>query len=265
MKNKKLYLKVKLIGLSISIFFTIAALVIIPVYAWLVGREIVAYAPIDTSTALFIGAGNEEDIKYLSFEGIDVSGENGKKYFDYVFSVTGESVKYYKLQLAFTTNNSFTFDLYRATTEVVANPEGVVNYQTHNSAGVVTGTIRYYIVPNGKVAGVYKNDKNNDKIGDDSGNFYNATYGQITDQGAYTTGYANVDQNAVPLYWQTASKIEAVFEEGTLKFTDYYILRLYNGYPQEENGEVTIVGGKVNNDRETDIICISAKSFSDGN
>ena len=233
--KKLLFLKLKIIGLSIAMFFTFAILVVVPVYAWLSGHEVVVYAPINTSTSLYIGAGNEEDIRYLSFEGIDAT--SAQRYVDYVFSVTGEFVRHYKIQLAFTTNNEFTFELYKATTTKPENPSGQVDYVTHPLDGSSAQTITYYIDNNGKVNGSYRNQKGNDLLGNDSTSnpFYSDTYGS----------YTYVDKNAVPLYWQTNATIEA----GGDSFHHFYILRL-------------IIGNKTTNDRETDIICIAARVFS---
>lgn len=114
MKHKAKTL-VKLIGSGLSIIMCLFALITIPVYAWLAASNAVLYAPITTETALFIGAGAEEDIKYLYLEGIDTNKET--RYRDYVFSVSGSFVKFYRIQLAYTTNNQFEFELYRAIDE----------------------------------------------------------------------------------------------------------------------------------------------------
>ena len=233
MKKSKVYFRAKIISLGIGIVLTIAALIVVPVYAWLAGREISVYAPVNTATSLYIGAGNQEDIRYLSFEGIDATSE--QRYKDFVFSVSGEFVRYYKIQLAFTTNNQFTFGLFRATTVEPENPQGTVNYITNDGSGRI---IPYYIKDGGQINGVYKNKQQDAYLGIDSLNdeFYNDTYGS----------YQYVDDNAVPLYWQTSNAIEVGAGDA---FPHYFILRLY-------------FGDKDKNDRETDIICIAARVFS---
>ena len=238
MKNKMLFLKLKIIGLSIAMFFTFATLIVVPVYAWLAGHSLTIYAPVNTATSLYIGAGNQEDIRYLSFEGIDAT--SSQRYVDYVFSVSGEFVRHYKIQLAFTTNNEFTFDLFRATTnasEKSTDPAGEVIYTTHPSSGNPQN-IKYYIEQNGKINGSYKNQDGSSIIGimGSSNNYYKDTYDT----------YTNVDKNAVPLYWQTNATIET---GSGATFNHYFILRLY-------------IGNKQVNDRETDIICIAARVFS---
>ena len=97
--NAKTKTVIRIVGISLSIIMSVFILVTIPVYSWFAKRNLNVYAPITTSTSLYIGAGNGEDIRYLYFDGIDV--ENKTTYKDYVFSVSGEFVKHYKLQLAF--------------------------------------------------------------------------------------------------------------------------------------------------------------------
>ena len=237
---KKISTRLKVIILSVSIFLTTLALITIPVYAWLVGRSITVYAPVDVETSLYIGAGNQEDIKYLSFDGIDSTTE--QRYIDYVFCVSGEFVRYYKIQLAFTTNNQFEFGLYRATTKLSEKHptiEGEVHYVP--KTGSSRDPITYYISNIGEIEGVYKNQNGDDLLGIKNTNneYYKDTYDT----------YTNVDVNAVPLYWQTNHTINV--GQGA-SFVHYYILRLY-------------LGEKTVNDRESDILCITAKVFSSSN
>ena len=57
---------------------------------------------------------------------------------------------------------------------------------------------------------------------------------------------SNVSKYAEPIYWQTTN-----VEAGNLRgdFVNYYILRVHTD-------------AKAANDRETDVICLAAKSFS---
>lgn len=217
--------------------FGIFLVVVTPLFAWFAKNEISVYAPINTSTALYINAGNNEDIRYLYFDGIDAEQNDGYK--DYVFSINGDFVRHYKIQLGFTTNNGFTYELYRATTdetEKSTTPSGSVTYITH---GQTPTTITYYIKNDGRISGTYLN-QNGDVIGgvkDLEDFYYNLTY----------EDYENVDKDAVPLYWQTDHTI-AVKDD---PFPHYYILRVNTA-------------NKRLNDRETDIICISARDFTTG-
>lgn len=274
--KKLLFLKLKIIGLSIAMFFTFAILVVVPVYAWLSGHEVVVYAPINTSTSLYIGAGNEEDIKYLYLENIDLTSDVRHK--DYVFSVSGAFVRHYKIQLAYTTNNQFTFELYRAIVVAgdnafasVASPT-LVNirnyYEKVNGEYVKTtdtainanktyyvvdadvkyttqeGEDIYYKISGSAIAGIIPNETaSNSNLGKNNDYYYSDTYGS----------YRNVNKYAIPLYWQMASTVDISKEVDGQQVRDdfphFYILRV-------------IFGDKEINDRETDIICIAAKDFS---
>ena len=70
MKNS--YKKFKLIAIAAALTLIIVGFVMGPVYSWLTRSGLSVYAPITTTTVLFIGAGNEEGIRYLSFEGLQV-------------------------------------------------------------------------------------------------------------------------------------------------------------------------------------------------
>ena len=78
---------------------------------------------------------------------------------------------------------------------------------------------------NGKRLGVF--DTNNP--------YFSNTYGN----------YENLNQYAVPIYWQTTGYQTGDRDSDVV---NYYILRV-------------IMNGKNVNDRETDIICIAAKSY----
>ena len=69
--------------------------------------------------------------------------------------------------------------------------------------------------------------------------YYSLTYG--------TYSNTNVDKNAIPLYWQTDSIIRA---NAYGAFIHYYILRVI----EDDDKNV--------NDKETDIVCITAMSQS---
>ncbi|MBO4732934.1 MAG: hypothetical protein J5662_00505 [Clostridia bacterium] len=214
------------------------------VLAWFaIRRGALAYAPVANPEMLFIGAGHREfdsvnhtftddhfeDIRYLYLNGIDVTA--GKSYYDYVFCIYGTMVSGYKLQLAFTTNNQFEYEIYRAN-ESSIDSVGAVPYTTHTD----TPQTYYYTTNGGALAGAFLNDQTvgGEKIATNAR--HEITYGE----------YSNVDKYGEPLYWQTTYA-----ENGYLNgdFINYYILRVK-------------INGKVSNDRETDVICIAVKSFS---
>lgn len=220
----------------------------ISVWAWLsYSRKAAAVARISNPAAIFIYAGNSEDVRFLDLSGIDVENktdenkiiEGGKTYYykDFVFTVVGEHVTSYKLQLAYTTNNQFSFDLYANAQKTVSdpgsgkikvkyftNPDGIEQwYSVNDSVSPVAGTC---LNKDGTVG--------SEAIALSSGDYHDVTYGT----------YTNVQKYAEPIYWRMT---DAVLGAADGMFTHYYILRV----KWDENKT---------NDKETDIIYISANS-----
>ena len=197
-----------------------------PVYAWLnSSKTIASYIPISTASSLFIGAGHNDDIKYLYFDNVDT--ESVATYKDFIFTISGEFAGSYKIQLAFTTNNQFTYDIFHANESTTPSASSV--------AYVAQGGTNYYYTINGAaLSGTYMNMGSSGVLANSS--MHSQTYGS----------YNNVDKNAEPLYWQTSDSITGNVHGN---FVHYYILRVY-------------FNSKGVNDRETDVICIAAKSTS---
>lgn len=254
----------------IAFLLALASVVTVPVMAWFsLSRTLGAYAPIAKPEALFIGAGHRdfdavnhvftgdyfENIRYLYFEGIDVGkgaydAVKGSNYYDYVFCVFGKAIPYYKLQLAYTTNNQFDYEIFHAAEYTAteygslddAGKSGCIEYVTHTE----TPETYYYKATGSALTGSFLNlkEENGEKlgltVGDTAGagmtNLHEATYG----------AYVNVQKYAEPLYWQSSSVTKEV-GHAQKDFINYYILRVY-------------MNGKTENDRETDVICIAAKS-----
>lgn len=229
--------------------------VVLPVFAWFTNAGIAAYAPISSHESLYIGAGHIEitdsdfdpdvkleDVRYLYLDGIDLTDEN-KEYFDYVFCVYGKSLQAFNLQIAYTTNNQFTYEIYAANESSVTSA-GAIAYTTHDDVSPQT---YYYSIAEYSsdpepvpvpVAGTALNATTVDGKTVANSTKHTATYGS----------YANVNRFAEPIYWQTDSSIAtglARADRGA--FVKYYILRVHKGT-------------KNINDRETDVICIAAKS-----
>lgn len=249
-KEINVSLKGRIAAAALLLFLSFTVLAA-PVFAWFSYNRILAsYAPISKPESLYIGAGHRdfdgteftsdyfEDIRYLYLEGIDVKTD--REYYDYVFSVFGKAISGYKLQLAYTTNNQFDYKIYKATEYTAAEydamsaaqKEGVISHTTHTD----TPTTYYYKATGSEIGGSFLNAQtvNGEKIATSA--YHLRTYGD----------YDDVDKYAEPLYWQTTG-IERGNPRGD--FINYYILRVY-------------VNDKEANDRETDVICIAAKSFS---
>ena len=216
------------------------------IYGWFVNdTHVDAIAKTSNPTAIFIGAGYQEDIMYLDLSDIDVKvansyEENNVTYFykDFVFCIKGLNVDTYKLQLAYTTNNQFVYEIYPAyesNNANEANVKGKVTYLTHTTPS----TNKYYYVANSTnrltLTEGYLNA--NGSVGRTDDRYYTQTYGT----------YSYVQTNAVPIYWQSG-----LLEGSTLdhsEFCNYYFLR------------VSWTGNRENN-KETDIIYITAKNMS---
>ena len=220
----------------------------IAVYAWFYNsRHVSAATEIADPTAFFINAGNQEDVRYLDLGGIDVETE--QKYKDFVVCVRGQFVNTYKLQLAYTTNNQFEFELYDAT--MTANEAAVPGdakclsvYDTHDGSGVT----QYYYAPAGATAyaGTILNldTSASEILAKTNDTYYTKTY---KPSGAAVT-YDNRHKYAVPLYWQTNSTISTVLDMNS-EFSMYFILRVK-------------WDPSLKNEKETDIVYISAKNIT---
>lgn len=215
----------------------------ITTYAWLYfERRAIAVKEIADPTAINISAGNQENYMYIDLSGIDLYDGTYK---DFVFGISGTNINTFQMQLSFTTNNQFTFEVYRATEGAV--PGGVtaistVYYITHEST---PRTLTYYTTEARKLSGTLVNQKGDENLGknktDSTGdpkNYYQNTYGT----------YDNVDKYAIPLYWQINDIAPENVENHA--FCNYFILRVK--WDSENR----------TNNKETDILYISAKRQS---
>lgn len=205
-------------------------------FAWYAVRAgTAAYVPVFSPEALYIGAGHRdidedtfEDIRYLYFNGLDAEGED---HVDKVFCVYGKGIGAYKIQLAYTTNNAFTYKIYHAA-ESQNYTAGAVEYIVHQAEA----TAYYYTADGEEIAGTYLNKTEEDGRAIATNANHADTYGS----------YSNVQKNSEPIYWQTSSD-----QTGNVRgdFVNYYILRIYKN-------------NKATNDRETDLLCIAAKAIT---
>ena len=199
-------------------------------YAWFsVNRQLAAVVPIDSPMSIYINAAHQEDIQYLDLSDIDMERErpNGTRYNyqDFVFTVQGEDLRAFKLQLAYTTNNQLTFEIYEAE-EAVGS--GQVAYYSP------TGSTIYYNADGGALPLTYLNAQSGNKLANSTRHVQ--TYGS----------YNNVHLYAEPIYCQTTNPIAVRHRTGS-QFYNYFILR------------VTWPNDKMN-DRETDALYLSAKA-----
>ena len=121
--KKKQKRKLILSGVALAL----SGLVLVISYAWFyMRREMSTVAWITAPIVLDIRAGNNQDIKYLDMGNIEVGETDGYK--DYVFCVYGKPVDNYSLQLAYTTNIAFHYDVYRA--NLAENGSGEVTFES---------------------------------------------------------------------------------------------------------------------------------------
>lgn len=193
-------------------------------YAWFTNqRRLATITKVNSPIVLAIGAGAKESSLNIDIGGIDVEDDPRKK--DFVFSVySDESVEKYKLQIAHTTNIDFVYTVYKAVEHTSDPGNDRVEYTAEN------GNVYYYTKSGGAIPGSYLNF--NGKIADNS--LHDKSYG----------GYNRVQENAEPLYWQTADAIQPT-NNNLSGFLDYYILEI------SWNEDVV-------NNKETDMVYLTA-------
>ena len=102
---------------AIASFFTVAALIALPVVAWFSSqRKLAELQSIKTPDLLYLSAACAEDVKYFDISSIDVGEVNSSEPAQqlYAFAVAGQYVSSFTLQFAHTTNNQFTYRIYEA-------------------------------------------------------------------------------------------------------------------------------------------------------
>ncbi len=276
-----------------ALIVTIVFLVSIPTVAWFnYQRRIAKLQKIEAPNVLYLNAAHREDSINFEINGIDaeddiVDGYGNPVYDsssrttkithkDYVFSVTGEAVNKFTIQLAYTTNNPFSYELYSAKelleSEVTktANSEADFVTYTLNQSGVdsnlpsVSGSQYHNDASYGETL-YYKIDTSETDGGEAVAGKYNLTYlnrswdsnsnedADLTYHSSTYDTYSTVHKDAEPVYCQ-ARNVSAIPGSNNLEkeaFARTFILR------------VTWDPGELDNDlKETDIIYISVKAQS---
>jgi len=280
------------IEFTIAFLTTIIFIIQIPyVYAWFTNRrEAARFERIDRPNSLYITAAHREDAINFVMDDINVNGkwidsdgnEEDAKYQDYVFSVAGERIDTFTLQLAHTTNNQYKYEIFLAERY---EPEGTdiegkdyITYTVMNdtpedvpyeSDDIRTGTVLKYRPKMIEVDDVWlpltlnrtlKTDPETSEILET--NVYNyGTGSSVTFNGAYLNGtdggtantslrpksydrYTNVEPHANALYWQ-CTNIPGGDSTTNEAFYVEFILRVYF------NGNSTAY-------KDTDIIYLTA-------
>lgn len=251
MKNK-----VKKIKKKTMLFLTLAAtgliLVGVIVYAWFFyKRQLDTLTWIKTPIRLEIGSGNNHDMAYLDMGSIDA--DTPEHSMTYVFCVYGEPIDMYSLQLAYTTNIPFYYEVYRAqlsTSEQTTSGNIVkVPFTYTDDSGEHTENFTYDSSSTPVISAKPLNKMDEAEIKKHQS--HDLSYGDENGQNAINS--SKVQKNAEPLYWlANENNLDVLNPKNKGKnafggdcFCDYFVLRVY----WDEN--------TVSNDKETDMVYLT--------
>lgn len=209
-------------------------------------RELDTLTWIKTPIRLYIGSGNDHDITYLDMGSIDADG--GSR--DYVFCVVGEPVDIYSLQLAYTTNIAFYYDIYRA--DYTEDGSGDITF-TYTDKKTGAEKTEHFALMGGKdpvIQGKPLRALTQQEILNHQS--HKLSYGD--EKGQNPVDKTKVQSNAEPLYWlATENGLTVMNPENVMtnpvtqgaSFCDYYVLRVHWDK------------GTVVNDKETDMVYLT--------
>ena len=244
-KNKKK--KILLINLAVWGLIT----VFVAVYAWFFyGRQLETLTWIKTPIQLDIRSGNNHDIAYLDMGSIDADTPDNTV--EYVFSVYGEPVDIYSLQLAYTTNIPFYYDIYRANLDSEANSANgkTVTFTYTENNQEYTENFTYNPNDTPIISAKPLNMLNETEI--KTHQSHDLSYGD--DKGENAVDSSAVQSNAEPLYWLAREgdlnvlqpKHTGTTSPGNGYFCDYFVIKVH--WDQ----------GTVINNKETDMVYLTA-------
>ncbi len=238
--------KVKKWYISSVIALILAATALIGVtFAWFFyRRELDTLTWIKTPIRLDIGSGNNHDIAYLDLGSIDA--DTPGRTIERVFCVYGEPVDIYSLQLAYTTNIAFYYDIYRADYDP---DSGNVVFTYTDENGDHTERFRYN--ESEQVIAAKPLDKMD---ADERAAHQSHTLSYGDDKGLNPVGSEKVQSNAEPLYWLAGENGLKVMKPQNIQnhevtnsayFCDYYVIKIHWD-------EETVI-----NDKETDMVYLT--------
>ena len=233
-ENKKKNRKLILSGAAL----VISALLLVVSYGWFyVQREMTTTAWIKAPIVLDIRAGNNQDIKYLDMGNIEVGeGKDGSK--DYVFCVYGKPVDNYSLQLAYTTNIAFHYDVYRA--DLANDGFGDVVFESPE------GNATFEKVGDPVISGLSMNEINENNESPTKYQSHALSYGDENKENIVNKNKVQV--NNEPLYFLAEENGVKVMRPRNIivnEFIDYYVIH------------VSWKAGEVHEDKETDIVYLT--------
>ena len=202
-------------------------------------REMSTAAWIKAPIVLDIRAGNNQAIQYLDMGDIEV-GDSTDGYKDYVFCVYGKPVDNYSLQLAYTTNIAFHYDVYRADLD----DTGDIVFQSPNN------TAYFKTVGDSVISGLSMNDIAEKGESPEKYQSHDLSYGDEKKENIVER--TKVQDNNEPLYFlaeENGIKVMRPCPDNIIEgkeFLDYYVIR------------VSWKAGEVHEDKETDIVYLTA-------
>ena len=239
-KTRKMY-----ISSIIALILAVALLIGVTLSWFFNKRELDSLTWIKTPIRLDIGSGNNHDIAYLDLGSIDADTPN--RTIERVFCVYGEPVDIYSLQLAYTTNIPFYYDIYRASYDP---DNGNVNFIYTDENGNHTEKFSYDPNSTPVIQAKPLNKMSGTEIA--AHQSHNLSYGD--DNGENPVEASKVQSNAEPLYWLAGEnglnvmKPQNVQTNNTTQstyFCDYYVIKIH----WDEN--------TVRNDKETDMVYLT--------
>ena len=238
MKMNSEYKKQKKKLIVSCVALLVSGLLLVISYAWFyMQREMSTAAWIKAPIVLNIRAGNNQAIKYLDMGDIEV-GDGTAGYKDYVFCVYGKPVDNYSLQLAYTTNIAFHYDVYRANLDsngsiVFQSPDNMAKFNTVGDP-VISGLSMNEIVEKGESPAKYQS--------------HDLSYGDEKKENIVDK--RKVQRNNEPLYFLAEENGVKVMKPCNIlennEFLDYYVIHV--SWKAEE----------VHEDKETDIVYLTA-------
>lgn len=302
----------KKVQMTLAFILTVALLVSAPSLAWFsYKRRIVKLQKVEAPNVLVLSAAHREESKCFEINGINADDtaknirlqtiqeqvgtdpETGDPiyrdqkatYKDYAFCVTGDAVDKFTIQLAYTTNNPFTYKVYAAKELTAAELSSQLSNVSDNTPlDYVAYTIQgqpveiqetplaelldlsgaEYHLANTPDVLYYRIDtsinegNNNLNNGQYTGAYLNSSNGTdatpngIDYERAYGS-YTNTHSDAKPVYWQATnvSAIPGSVNTEKAPFSRHFILRV--SWP---------AGSFDNTDKETDIVYLSVKATS---
>ena len=239
--------KVKKMYISSVIALILAATALIGVtFAWFFyRRELDTLTWIKTPIRLDIRSGNDHDIAYLDLGSIDA--DTPGRTIERVFCVYGEPVDIYSLQLAYTTNIAFYYDIYRASYDP---KNGNVDFTYTDEKGDHTEKFKYDLKSVPVIHAKPLNKLNKTEIA--AHQSHSLSYGD--EKGLNPVNTNKVQSNAEPLYWLASEDGLNVMKPQNIQnhevtnsayFCDYYVIKIH----WDE--------GTVINDKETDMVYLT--------